>query len=140
MDPALLAVASTSANALVSLMTTDIWERAKAGVTKAYAKLSKPSGMVEQELEESRGDLGSAIERGDSEQTSIEVQQMWQGKFRRLLAEHPEAASDLDMLTRLWNENSGAIAPAVGNAITQTATASDSSRIYQQGSGIQFNN
>ncbi|MEU1934604.1 hypothetical protein ACH49O_12975 [Streptomyces coeruleorubidus] len=139
MDPALLAVASTSANALVSLMTTDLWERAKGRVAHIYTRLAKSPEALEQELEESRTELGTSTERGDLDETTTEMQQMWKGKFRRLLADHPEAAAELEDLVSLWQQISEDKAPGAGSKINQTATANDNSRIYQQGSGVQYN-
>lgn len=139
MDPALLAVATSGANALVSLMTTDLWERAKAGVTATYSRFSKSTETIDHELEESRADLTSSSERGDLSDTTIELQQIWKGKFRRLLAEHSDAADDLRAILAMWQEVSGDTEPKQGGVIHQTATAHDSSRIYQQGSGNQFN-
>ncbi|WP_329573832.1 hypothetical protein [Streptomyces sp. NBC_01361] len=140
MDPALLAIATTSANALVSLMTTDIWEQAKSGVTKCFQRSSKSSENLANELEEARSELTDSIERGDFEETSHELQQTWKGKFRRFLIEHPEGAGDLDELITLWRENAENGAAGTGAVINQNASAKDNSRIYQQGTGIQLNN
>ncbi|WP_432155856.1 hypothetical protein [Streptomyces sp. bgisy153] len=139
MDPALLTVASTSANALVSLMTTDLWDRAKSGVAKLYARLSKSSEAVALELEQSRLELRSSAERADLDETTTELQQMWKGKFRRLLADYPDATAELAELVSLWQGSRGGNAEGPGNVIHQTATASDNSRVYQQGSGVQHN-
>ncbi|MGV9604062.1 hypothetical protein ACWDR2_10020 [Streptomyces sp. NPDC003631] len=139
MDPALLAIATSSANALVSLMTTDIWERTKGGLSTLFSRLSKSPEMIVRELEESRRELVASTERQDQEETTAEIQQMWRGKFRRLLAEHPDAAKDLQELIKIWQVNSGDAETGPGNMIHQTATAHDNSRIYQQGSGVQHN-
>ncbi|MEU5821859.1 hypothetical protein ABZ798_12180 [Streptomyces sp. NPDC047803] len=140
MDPALLTVASTSATALVSLMTTDVWERVKSGVSKVFTRTSTSPDAVHRELEESRIELQNSATRGDLDETTTEIEQMWKGKFRRLLAEHPEARTELEELVCLWQELPGGSSAGPGNVISQTATAHDNSRIYQQGSGIQHNN
>ncbi|MEV5770270.1 hypothetical protein AB0L49_03225 [Streptomyces antimycoticus] len=140
MDAALLAVATSSANALVSLMTTDIWERAKTGVSKIYSRLSKSSEAIERELEDSRVELSNSVERGDPEETAAEMRQLWRGKFRRLLIDHPDAETELNGIITLWCETSAPSGLGSGNVIHQDATANDNSRIYQQGSGIQYNN
>lgn len=139
MDPALLAIATSSANALVSLMTTDLWERTKNGVSELFSRFSKSSEIVERELEDSRNELTASTDRDDLEDTTAEMQQLWRGKFRRLLTEYPDAAEDLKNIITLWQNSSGDTNVESGNVIHQTATAHDSSRIYQQGSGIQHN-
>ncbi|NEA83034.1 hypothetical protein G3I30_29235 [Actinospica acidiphila] len=140
MDPALLAVATSGANALVSLMTTDLWERAKVGVSSIFSRFSKSASSVPDELENSRGELIASAERDDLPETTEELQQMWVGKFRRLLVEHPEAAAELQEIITLWRDHARDNDINPGNTIHQTATAYDNSRIYQQGSGVQNNN
>ncbi|MEU1222127.1 hypothetical protein [Streptomyces microflavus] len=138
MDPALIAIATASANALVTLMTTDLWERAKEGVARALRRTTEAD--PEALLEGSRTELGQASARGDSEETVAEMQQMWRGKFRRLLAEHPEAADDLLFLKELRKEIDNDGENGESTTISQSATSYDSSRIYQMGTGVQNNN
>jgi ATP-dependent protease HslVU (ClpYQ) ATPase subunit len=138
MDPALLAIATSSANALVSLMATDLWGRAKECVSSIFSRSSKSTNLIEQELEESKKDLTASIERGDIDDTTTEIRLLWKGKFRRLLAEDPELAGEMQAIVNLWqNEANSKNGPQT--MITQTASARDSSRIYQQGSGTQYN-
>jgi hypothetical protein len=138
-DPALLALATSGANALISLMTTDLWERAKSGVSGLFARGAATSEFIENELEESRAELEASAARGDLEDTTSEIQQMWKGKFRRLLAADPDLAADVREIVGLWEGSGNAGGNGPRDVIQQTATAYDNSRIYQQGSGIQNN-
>ena len=138
MDPALLALATSSANALVSLMTTDLWERAKSGVSSIFSRRSTSQEHIDEELDESQNELTASSERGDLEDTTTEMQQVWKGKFRRLLLTDPEAAEELRAIIALWAEVADDSKSPGG--INQTATAFDNSRIYQQGTGVQYNN
>ncbi|WP_330246317.1 hypothetical protein OHA33_27105 [Streptomyces sp. NBC_00562] len=139
MDPALLAIATSSANALISLMTTDVWERAKSGVTTLFARWSNSEAGTDAELESCRAELNDSSARGDLDETVAEMQQMWKGKFRRLIASHPEAVEELRTLIDLHNEFLGERDDLKSPTINQSAAAHDNARIYQVGSGVQNN-
>jgi hypothetical protein len=85
------------------------------------------------ELDVTRNDLVAAQAGGDTG-TAAELGTEWQGRIRRLLAAHPEAA---DGLRRVLAE----LAPAgpVAPSVTQHATAAGHARVYQAGRDQNFN-
>ncbi|WP_142169286.1 hypothetical protein [Streptomyces sp. SLBN-134] len=138
MDAAALALVTASANSLIALMTSEVWEKAKEGVVALFRRKGEgESATIENELNESARELSASIENGDAD-TVEELRQQWRGKFRRLVVAHPDLASELNELLREWNSlpAGGAGVPV----INQTATARDHGRVYQQGTGNQFNN
>ncbi|MFE2682190.1 MULTISPECIES: hypothetical protein [Bacillati] len=138
MDAAALALVTASANSLVSLMTSEVWEQVKSGVVALFRR-GRQAGPVaiEDELDESMRELMVSLENGD-EETQEELRQQWRGKFRRLVVDEPELAGELRSLLDEWTSiqaEEGSGAPT----IHQAATAYDGGRVYQQGTGIQNN-
>jgi hypothetical protein len=139
MDAAALALVTASANSLIALMTSEVWEQAKAGVVALFRRKGESDSVtIENELNESVRELSASLENGDAD-TVEELRQQWRGKFRRLVVAHPDLASELNELLREWNslQAEGSTGSPV---INQTATARDNGRVYQQGTGNQFNN
>ncbi|MFE1734567.1 hypothetical protein ACFW6X_31225 [Streptomyces bacillaris] len=137
MDPALLALATASANSLINLLTSDAWEKAKLGISRLFGRSDQ--GTAEEagrELELNRQELLSSISRDDVE-TVDELRAAWRGKFRRLLSADPEAEEILREILTEWNPEEAQ--KLTTNVITQSASASDHGRVYQQGSGTQIN-
>jgi hypothetical protein len=136
-DPALLALATASANSLVSLMTSDAWEQVKLGISKLFGRSDQRAAEeADRELELNRQELISSNSRDDLE-TADELRAAWRGKFRRLLIEDPEAEEALRGILTEWNPEEAQRLAA--NVITQSASARDHGRVYQQGSGTQIN-
>ncbi|MFF3878196.1 hypothetical protein [Streptomyces sp. NPDC001978] len=138
MDAAALALVTTSANSLVSLMTSEVWEQVKSGVAALFRRGRRAEGgAIEDELDESVRELRASLESGDQE-TQEELCQQWRGKLRRLIREEPELIVELQSLLNEWSS----LEAVKGNAtptIYQTATARDGGRVYQQGTGTQNN-
>ncbi|MFF2788154.1 hypothetical protein ACFVT6_15505 [Streptomyces sp. NPDC058049] len=128
MDPELTALAQSASLTLVTLMATDAWERTRDGVVDLWRRAwPERADVVAAELENTREDLGSDLTAGD------ELAVEWQGRIRRLLVDRPEVAREL---RSLLNE----LAPDVALAptISQSATASGDSRIYQAGRDLRI--
>jgi dsDNA-specific endonuclease/ATPase MutS2 len=138
MDATALALVTTSANSLVSLMTSEVWEQVKSGVAALFRRGRRAEYIaIEEELDESARELRVSLENGDQE-TQEELRQQWRGKLRRLIREEPELFAELRSLLNEWSS----LETTKGNAthiIHQTATARDGGRIYQQGTGTQNN-
>lgn len=127
MDPETALLAQSAGVTLVTLMTTDAWNRTREGMTRLWrSRQPHRAAAVAAELEATREDALAAGEAGDHE-TLTELQLEWQGRLRRLLAAQPGAAVELRALL-------GELGPrAAGPSITQHADASGRARIYQAG-------
>lgn len=129
MDPEIAALAGTAGTTLVSLLATEAWESAREGFAGLWSRRPERAEAVSAELEATRDDVLTARAGGDQE-TEAELSAEWQGRVRRLLSVHPEAA---DELRRLLSELAETASQTAGPTITQHATASGDSRVYQAG-------
>jgi len=93
LDAALMALASTGGNALVTAMATDGWESAKARIAKIFGRGKKTATQAAAaRLEKSRTALRSAPDPG---QAQAEQQLIWRTRLADLLEQHPGTESDL---------------------------------------------
>jgi hypothetical protein len=138
MEAELVALASSGASTLVTLMATDAWEQAKRAITSLFAR-SRPDAVpiIEGELEESRRELVAAHDRRD-EQAEQELVAQWQGRLRRLLATDPDAASVLRAVVDELEASASRLSLHT-KSIKMDAKASGHGRVYQQGQGVQHN-
>ncbi|MEU9145969.1 hypothetical protein [Streptomyces sp. NPDC048349] len=128
MEPEITALAAGAGTALVTALATEAWQTATVGLVALWRRLlPERADGVEAELEATRDDLLGAQDEGDKE-TPAELAAEWQGRIRRLLSAHPEAADELRALLVPQQEQ-----PPAAPAITQHATASGKSRVYQAG-------
>ncbi|WP_329366857.1 hypothetical protein OG896_18550 [Streptomyces sp. NBC_00669] len=112
-------------------MAADTWQAVRGAVIRFWQALQPDqtdavaSELTADQREAAAADLHPSR---DSEHTLAELRAQWQARFRRLIAAHPEAASDLrGLLAEL-----GPL-PTTASAIAQHATASGSGRVYQAG-------
>ncbi|MFD4723587.1 hypothetical protein ACFWNW_00765 [Streptomyces seoulensis] len=128
MDPELAALAATAGTTLVSSLTTEAWQRARDGIASLW-RSSQPerADAITAELDTTRVDV-MAAQGGDDAGTPAELGAEWQGRIRRLLVAHPEAADHLRSLLAELTP-----AAAATPSVTQHATASGQGRIYQAG-------
>jgi len=130
LEPEIAALASTAGTTVVTLMATDAWQRTREGIAALWQRvLPERVDTVTAELDATREDLAAAQSDGD-EEVVHELQAEWQGRIRRLLVSRPEVAEELRLLL---DELGGGRDSATGTTITQHATASGQSRIYQAG-------
>ncbi|WP_055524057.1 hypothetical protein [Streptomyces graminilatus] len=131
MEPEAVLLAQSAGITLVTLMTTDAWHRTREGIAQLWRRTQPDRAeAVLAELEVTREDAVAAGETGDQE-TIGELRLEWQGRLRRLLAAHPDAAVELrGLLDELEPRGSAGLSI---NAITQRADASGRARIYQAG-------
>lgn len=124
MDPELTALAQSAGVTLVGLMATDAWERTRDGAVALWQR-ARPerADAVAAELDSAREDL-SADPAAEGELTAE-----WQGRIRRLLIDQPQVAVEL---RRLLDELAPGALPGTAS-LSQRATASGHSRIYQAG-------
>lgn len=131
MDPEIAALAASAGTALVTALATEAWQSASEGLVALWRRvLPGRADAVEAELEATRGDLLGARDEGD-EETPAELAAEWQGRLRRLLSAHPEAADELRTLLAQAQ-------PPAAPTITQHATASGNSRVYQAGRNMNI--
>ncbi|MEV3856305.1 hypothetical protein AB0J38_18515 [Streptomyces sp. NPDC050095] len=93
MDPELTALATASATALVTQMTTDAWTRIRDRFAQVLSReQGREEAAVVGELEQARDEVVAA--RGDEDEIA-EARSEWQRRMRRALVANPEAADDL---------------------------------------------
>ncbi|WP_329614149.1 hypothetical protein OG244_13795 [Streptomyces brevispora] len=128
MDAEITLLAGTAGTTIATLLATDTWNGVRNGVITLWRRVGPDhEEQVAAQLDTSRRDLLGAQSDGD-EETEREIAAEWQGRIRRLLITHPELVAELrSLLTEL--DPGAPVAPAV----TQRATASGSSRVYQAG-------
>ncbi|MEZ3182773.1 hypothetical protein KYY02_30185 [Streptomyces pimonensis] len=128
MDPETALLAQSAGVTLVTLMTTDAWNRTREGVTRLWRRTQPHRAeVVAAELAATREDALAATEAGDQD-TLGELHAEWQGRLRRLLVARPEAAAALRGLLEELDPGG-----AAGPAVAQHASASGHARIYQAG-------
>lgn len=122
MDPELSALASRAASAVVR---TSTWERTAAAVGGLWRRADPAlaDGVVA-DLAGTRAEVLAATDPDVERDLVVE----WRNRLRRLLAAHPELVEEV---RRIAEEHAPDRPPH--SAVTMTATASDSARIYQAG-------
>ncbi|MEV6698645.1 hypothetical protein AB0M68_15895 [Streptomyces sp. NPDC051453] len=128
MDPEMAALAGTAGTTLVTLLTTEAWQRAREAMSSWWRRAEpERADAISAELEVTRADLLAAQAGGDVD-SRTELSAEWQGRIRRFLVTHPEEAEALRTLI----SELGPHAPA-DLSVTQHATASGHARVYQAG-------
>ncbi|WP_327668100.1 MULTISPECIES: hypothetical protein [unclassified Streptomyces] len=133
MDPELAMLARTAGTSLVTLLTTEAWQRARDGIASLWRRAEpERAEAISTELEATRRELLAAQAGGDLE-SRIELRTEWQGRLRRLLAAHPEQTEALRVVL-------SELAPLTPTdaSVTQHATASGQARVYQAGRDQHF--
>ncbi|MFJ5515556.1 hypothetical protein ACIQB4_00665 [Streptomyces griseoluteus] len=133
MDPEMAMLAGTAGTTLVTLLTTEAWQRARDGVASLWRRAEPGrADAISAELDVTRGDLLAARASGDLESRD-ELSAEWQGRLRRLLAAHPEETAALRTLL-----DELAPCPPAAPSVTQHAAASGHARVYQAGRDQNF--
>ncbi|MFJ7056987.1 hypothetical protein ACK8N7_11710 [Streptomyces griseobrunneus] len=133
MDSEIALLAGTAGTTIATLLATDAWSGARNGVLALWRRVRPDDEeQVAAQLDTSRRDLLDARSDGD-EEAEREVALEWRGRVRRLLVAHPELAAELRaLLTELAPDAPAAV------TVTQRATASGSSRVYQAGRDLMI--
>jgi hypothetical protein len=128
MDQELTTLTQNASLTLVTLMATDAWERTRDGIVALWRRTwPERADAVAAELNGAREDLTADLVPGD------ELAAEWQGRIRRLLSARPDAAVELRSLL----DELGPDAVTVP-AVSQRASASGDSRIYQAGRDLRI--
>ncbi|WP_103510508.1 hypothetical protein [Streptomyces sp. SM13] len=128
MNAELVALAQSAGTTLVGLMATDAWERTRDGIVALWQR-ARPerADAVAAELGNTREDLAA--------DTEGELAAEWQGRIRRLLIDQPQVAEELQ---RLLDELSPSTSPTAAASVTQHASATGHSRVYQAGRDLHI--
>lgn len=128
MDAEIALLAGTAGTTIATLLATDAWNGVRDGVLALWRR-ARPDHeeQVAAQLDTSRQDLLDAQADGD-EEAEREIAAEWRGRVRRLLVAHPQLTAELRCLL-------AELAPGTHTTttVTQSATASGSSRVYQPG-------
>lgn len=130
MDADLAVLWSTAATTLVTLMTTDSWERVKAGFAGLWRR-ARPgeAGAVEADLEAARAAAAAARQDGD-EDALAELAAEWRSRLRRLAG--PDEVLQAEV-RRLVEEFRPLLPSGPAGPVVMIARASGGSRINQAG-------
>lgn len=147
-DAELMTLASTAGTAVVTALTTDVWERARSAVgalwQRAYPDRAE---TVEAELLETRELLLTAQERTRDEGRDTEpgsqgleegMTDEWRGKFRRLLAAHPDFAQEVRRILDEELTTPAPPGPAQTAPVAFHANPTGHARVYQAGRDQHF--
>lgn len=132
MDAELVALASSGATALVSLLVTDGWKEAKGLVVQVFRRHGHAdTSTIEADLESARAELIEAhASQGPASEADLEAE--WRSRFRHLLASQPDSEEELrDVVAKLL-ESAAVNRPATANL---HAHAENHSHVYQVGHG-----
>lgn len=132
MDSEFTSLARSAGGTVVTLVASDAWRAAREGIVRLWRRFQPDRAeTVAAELDVSRDDILAVLDAAaaDDERTTDEIRAEWQGRFRRLLVAHPEAAGELRRLLAELAPRDAATAVTVD----QRATASGSARVYQAG-------
>lgn len=132
MDSEFTSLARSAGGTVVTLVASDAWQAAREGIVRLWRRFQPDRAeTVAAELDVSRDDILAVLDAAaaDDERTTDEIRAEWQGRFRRLLVAHPEAAGELRrLLAELAPRDAATVV-----TVDQRATASDSARVYQAG-------
>ncbi|MER6566297.1 hypothetical protein ABT288_08935 [Streptomyces sp. NPDC001093] len=106
MEAELTALAAAGATTFVQQMAADSWAQARDRIVSFFSRRGGEEGLVEGELEASRGELTLAMEAGD-EQTASDVEAEWRTRLRRTLVANPGAAAELHQVLAELAPSSG---------------------------------
>ncbi|MFB9927940.1 hypothetical protein ACFORO_20045 [Amycolatopsis halotolerans] len=137
MDAEIVALINSGVTSLLGLMVKDAWERSKKSAASLFSTDKKVISAIESELDETSDRLKFALSSGDTE-AEAEVAAEWRSRLRRAVC------SDDSLLVALRafveeNKNSEEGCNRHYGKVAMKAKARDSSRVYQQGSGTQYN-
>ncbi|MEU8567238.1 hypothetical protein AB0C51_02565 [Streptomyces pathocidini] len=96
MEAELATLAATGATTLVSLMVSDSWAGAKAGLARFFARGGEEAAAAG-ELDACRAELVTALDAGE-EAFAEDVAAEWRLRLRRLLRSDPAAVDELRSL------------------------------------------
>ncbi|MEE1806423.1 hypothetical protein [Streptomyces sp. BE133] len=142
MDAELLALASAAGTAVVTALTTDLWERARASVGALWERAYPDrAATVQADLTDTRTLLLTTDEvtPGGTDIEEVSAQE-WRLRFHRLLSAHPDLAQELRRV--LVEELTPALpaqqTPQSGSTVFHAAPTGHA-RVYQSAGDMNIN-
>ena len=108
------ALAALAANTVVATAVSDVFEGLRAKVARVFGR-DKPDPGIQRRLDATRQQLATAAP-GDRESAQTSQARQWETRFADLLADHPEAAGELQALLAEFK----AMIPETGGNVTNT--------------------
>jgi hypothetical protein len=108
------ALAALAANTIVATAVTDAFEGLRAKVARIFGR-DEPDPGIHRRLDATRQQLAS-VAPGASESAQVTQTRQWQTRLTDLLADHPEAAAELQTLLAEFE----ALSPGTGGNVTNT--------------------
>jgi hypothetical protein len=108
------ALAALAANTVVAAAVTDAFEGLRARVARVFGR-DKPDPGIQRRLDATRQRLTAAT-REDAQSSQAAQARQWETRFADLLADHPEAAGELQVLLDEFR----AALPGTGGNVTNT--------------------
>jgi len=133
MDTELATLAASAANALVSALTAETWERARAFLARLRG--TPEADLFARELARDR-ELLLADPTNTGHRAALTA--AWQQRFRALITDDPDAARALFGLVAELTELVDPGRPVHGSGPTFHAESHDTSRIYQAAGDMNF--
>jgi hypothetical protein len=112
------ALAALAANTVVAAAVTDAFEGLRAKVARVFGR-DKPDPGIQRRLDATRRRLAAAT-REDVKNSQAAQARQWETRFADLLADHPEAAAELQVLLDEFR----AALPGTGGNVTNTISGS----------------
>jgi hypothetical protein len=138
MDDALATLATSGAQAIVTLMVTDAWQKTKGLAIRIFShKSPREAETIAQELEASRNKILTLDSASSDEIMRHEIDR-WEAHLRLTLLEDDVTAALIEELIEVA-KGQHSIGSATAGDISMRAKAKGTARIYQQGQGIQYN-
>jgi hypothetical protein len=112
------ALAALAANTIVTTAVTDAFEGLRAKVARIFGR-DKPDATIQRRLDATRQQLAAAA-RGGLEGMQATQSRQWETRFTGLLADHPEAARELQALLaefRPLAETGGNVTNTISGAV-----------------------
>jgi hypothetical protein len=94
----MIALAAMAAAALVQAVVTDGWEGVRHKIARLFGR-GQPDAAIERRLDATRDQLTAATP-GDLEQVRAALAAQWETRFADLLADHPDAETELAALVK----------------------------------------
>jgi hypothetical protein len=110
------AMAALAANAIVATAVTDAFEGLRAKVARIFGR-DKPDPGVQRRLDATKQQLAAAAPEALESAKATQARQ-WETRFADLLADHPEAAAELQALLAELK----ALSPGARGNVTNTIT------------------
>lgn len=108
------ALAALAGNTIVAAAVTDAFEGVRARVARIFGR-DQPHSRIQRRLDETRQQLVATTPR-DLERAQAAQARQWGTRLADLLADHPEAAVELQALIADFR----ALTPPVGGTVTNT--------------------